>query len=245
MGILIFGELPEYKSFTSVIILLFQNGLGQWDFTIYDQLSNPLFAQTFQMIFIVVNMVMFVNLMIAILSETYQRLSSQRLGLYYDGVIEVIPAYKYKKFYGALIAACPPFNLLVLPFMPLFIYTRHPKKVRRLNNILVKVIFSPFAIIYGVFFALGNLLMMPFAYVYVLYCKIKLVFHRDLVQERYKRALSFLVYLMFGPVLLSVSQMVDIYYFFVHLFSIQTGNINSDLIRVISFEGFNTLEAIV
>jgi len=78
------------------------------------------FGEIFHIIVIILNMVLLINLVIAILSETYTRLSEQKLGLYYDGVIEVIPAYKYRKFYGALIAACPPFNLLILPFLPIF-----------------------------------------------------------------------------------------------------------------------------
>jgi hypothetical protein len=125
-------------------------------------------------------MVLLVNLIIAILSETYQRLSIQKLGLYYDGVIEVIPAYKYKKFYGALIAACPPFNLLVLPFLPFFALTNKKTKVRRLNNALVKVIFFPFALIYATLFSLINILMWPLAYVVTIYRKAKLIFVEEL-----------------------------------------------------------------
>jgi len=125
-------------------------------------------------------MVLLVNLIIAILSETYQRLSIQKLGLYYDGVIEVIPAYKYKKFYGALIAACPPFNLLVLPFLPFFALTNKKTKVRRLNNALVKVIFFPFALIYASLFSLINILMWPLAYVVTIYRKAKLIFVEEL-----------------------------------------------------------------
>ena len=81
-------------------------------------------GQVFHLIVILVNMVLLVNLVIAILSDTYQRLAHYKLGLYYDGVIEVIPAYKYKNFFGALIAACPPLNLLLLPFIPIYACTR-------------------------------------------------------------------------------------------------------------------------
>jgi hypothetical protein len=38
-------------------------------------------------------MVLMLNLIIAILSETFARLASQRLGLYYDGLIASLPAY--------------------------------------------------------------------------------------------------------------------------------------------------------
>lgn len=76
IGILIFGDMAEYGSFIKVLILFFESALGQWDFAIYDNSKYPpLFGQAFHMIVIMLNMIMFVNLMIAILSETYQRLS--------------------------------------------------------------------------------------------------------------------------------------------------------------------------
>jgi hypothetical protein len=95
-------------------------------------------------------------------------------------VIEVIPSYKYKNFFGALIAACPPFNLLVLPFVPFFACTRKKRKLRRLNNNLVKFIFFPFALIYTAIFIIGNLLLMPFAYFKTCYDKIKLNYNDDI-----------------------------------------------------------------
>lgn len=93
----------------------------------------------------------------------------------------MIPAYKYKKFYGALIAACPPFNFLVLPFLPFFAMTTKQTKVRRLNNILIKVIFFPFALIYAAVFSVCNLLMLPLAYIKTVYYKGKLIFVEELV----------------------------------------------------------------
>ena len=91
------------------------------------------FGEVFHLIIIILNMVLLLNLVISILSETYTRLSNEKLGLYYDGIIEVIPAYKYKKLYGAMIAACPPFNLLILPFLPFFWCTRKKERLRKLN----------------------------------------------------------------------------------------------------------------
>ena len=156
-----------------------------WDFSIYDHSKYPpLFGQTFHMLVIMLNMIMFVNLMVGIFSETYQRLAKQKLGLYYDGVIEVIPAYKYKKFYGALIAACPPFNLLVLPFLPFFWIARSKHTIRRLNNALVKIIFFPFALIYAMGFCAGNIVMLPFAYLFTVWTKLKIICDRHMAERR-------------------------------------------------------------
>ena len=138
------------------------------------------FGEIFHLLFTILNMVLLVNLVIAILSETYTRLSEQKLGLYYDGVIEVIPAYKYKKYYGALIAACPPFNILILPFVPIFWFKHKREGLRKLNNFLCKTIYFPFALIYTLIFIVCNIIIMPFAYIVTLIKKIKLVFNSTL-----------------------------------------------------------------
>ena len=39
VGFLIFGELPEYKNFADVMIMLFQSALGHWDLSIYANFS--------------------------------------------------------------------------------------------------------------------------------------------------------------------------------------------------------------
>jgi hypothetical protein len=76
IGILVFGSLPQYKSFPKVLILLFQSSLGIWDLTIYDDFFlGKYVGQVFHLIVILINMVLLINLVIAILSETYQRLS--------------------------------------------------------------------------------------------------------------------------------------------------------------------------
>lgn len=167
IGNILFIEVKGYENFWYVMIIFFQQSLGVFNFSDFSQMTliNPYFAQVFQLFQIVLNMILFVNLVIAILSETYIRLSEQKLGLFYDGVIEVIHAYKYKKYYGALIAAGPPFNLLVFPFLPLFIWGPKKKKLRCLNNTLASLIFLPFALLYAAFFAFCNLVLAPVAYV--------------------------------------------------------------------------------
>ena len=176
-------------------------------------------GEIYHLAVIILNMVLLINLVIAILSETYTRLSDQKLGLYYDGVIEVIPAYKYRKFYGALIAACPPFNLLIFPFLPIYAFNRKKIKLRLLNNILIKVIFAPFAIIYTTIFTGGNILMIPVAYIVTVYRKFKLIFnHTEEELHRGELVFNFFVFLIFGPALLLIGLFPDLYYFIYHLY---------------------------
>ena len=135
-------------------------------------------------------------------------------------MIEVIPAYKYKNFFGALIVACPPLNLLVFPFLPFFACTYKKQNLRRLNNVLVKFIFMPFALIYAVNFTIFNLVMMPFAYLKTCYEKGKQVFIDDSreTEEQQKSLRNFLFFLLLGIPLLLATQITDIYYFIIHLY---------------------------
>jgi hypothetical protein len=51
--------------------MFFHSAMGQWDFSIYQDMSYPLVGETFHVLFLFLNIVMFVNLIIAILQQTY------------------------------------------------------------------------------------------------------------------------------------------------------------------------------
>jgi hypothetical protein len=83
---------------TDTVILLLQTSLGSWDFNIYNELEiGSTFGIIFHVIVIIMNLILLLNLVIAILTETYIRFSKVKLGLYYDGVVDAISALKYDK----------------------------------------------------------------------------------------------------------------------------------------------------
>jgi hypothetical protein len=78
------------------------------------------FGVIFQIIVLLMNGVVLLNLIIAILANTFNIFEPKSLALYYDGIIEAIPMYKYNKTYSALNCAFPPFNCLMVPFLPFY-----------------------------------------------------------------------------------------------------------------------------
>ena len=54
-------------------------------------IAGPLFGEVWHCVFLIVNMILFINLVIAILSNTFSILHERRLALYYNGVIEAMP----------------------------------------------------------------------------------------------------------------------------------------------------------
>jgi hypothetical protein len=55
------------------------------------------------------------------MSDTYGVFVQNKLGLYFVGIIEAMPVYKTDKRYGALVSTVPPFNLMMVPFVPIFL----------------------------------------------------------------------------------------------------------------------------
>ena len=129
-GYLLFSEIESLDELFKVIVVHFELSLGNWVLSIYDEFS---LGNTFPVIFhctsVVINMILMLNLVIAILSETYARLASQRLGLYYDGLIASLPAYQYDPRWGILILVPPPFNIFTVPFILVFLCVHEKKKI--------------------------------------------------------------------------------------------------------------------
>jgi hypothetical protein len=154
--------------------VFFEASLGNWLLNIYSELTigNEV-GEIYHVIVVIVNMVLMLNLVIAILSETYARLSPQRLGLYYDSLIATLPALAYDKKYGSLILLPPPFSVLTIFLMPYFAW-KDPKdrSLKDCNKTLTKIFFLPLAMLFTIIFMTYNLLMIPLAYVRALSYKI-------------------------------------------------------------------------
>ncbi|CDW90047.1 wd-40 repeat protein [Stylonychia lemnae] len=218
MGMLLFGEIEVYDQFQDTIIMFIQSALGSWDMTIYDNLLiGPYFGKVYHIIFLVFNMVLLLNLMIAILSTTFSILQEKKLALYYDGIIEAIPQYKFDKTYGSMICAFPPINLIIFPFNLISILTKDKIFLRKLDHLLMNIAYVPVLLIILIFFIAGNAFCLPFSYLYTLYKKFKQIFIDT--KNKPVQILRFLEFLLFGLVYLGISQIFDIYVYFKHCYS--------------------------
>lgn len=150
-------------------------------------------------------MILLLNLVVAILSETYSRFSKVKLGLYYDGIVDAISCLKYDKSYGALITAVPPLNILMFLMLPVFLLTKNPRRLKKLNKNLTIVSYIPIAIVLILIFVAINLLLLPFAYVYALVHKIKLCFSTRIHRTRKSLFSDLFIFFALGIVFLSIS----------------------------------------
>ena len=176
------------------------------------------------------------NFIIAILSDTYSKLSTQSLGIYYDGIISRIPVYEYDARYGGLIMGTPPMNVLAVPLLPVYFFVKNQDTLISLNDKFTRVQYLPLAIIFTAIFAVLNLCIVPFAYLSALIKKVNLALNR---QERLQSELSkhtevdnpfsdFGLFLLLGLPMLVVSALLDTLYFM--------GNLYRDDVKELGYE---------
>lgn len=126
------------------------------------------------------NIVIILNLVIAILATTYNELNQYKRGLFFDTVVKTIPIYKTNKTYGALVCAYPPLNVLMLTLTPVYFLFdltmgKNAKVTRMFNWSLQVLFYLPILALATGVFILFNLLCLPIAYIAALITKYRLL----------------------------------------------------------------------
>ena len=165
-------------------------------------------------------MLLLLNLVIAIMSDTYSRYAALKLGLYSQGIIEAIPSYKNDKRYGGLIVMIPPFNIISFFLLPFF-HCKARHKLESFNSKVCKTVYLPFGSAFTLVFFSLCVILTPLAW-------IKIVFHKFLLAKRTGYclyALHGILYIFFGLPILLITAMTDSYWFFKHAFLWRTNRV--------------------
>jgi len=228
VAILCFGEIEFFYNLFDVLIMFFESGLGAWDYSLYHGYNDdqePLdtlyyIGVLFQCLFLLINLVLMLNFVIAILTNTFAELDTVKTGLFYQQLINIFPVYDWDDKYGYILCAQSPLNV----FLPLMVpwtvlYSQDDEALMKLNQRFALVFYLPFAVGLTLFFAVVNILLVPVAYGTQL---IRLFFSIFLVgdlKDVIKRILTTVKFGIFGPILLGISIIVDPIVFFQHLFN--------------------------
>lgn len=159
---LLFQELPEFKNVGEASKTLFASSLGGFNYSIFDDMQDlsPTVGYVFLTIFLIFTMIMLMNFLIAILSNTYTVFNDVKNALYLRKVLYLRQRYNYDRYYSAMIYATPPLNLISFFMMPFIIYCKS-RKFNRVLLIIQYILIGAFSVL---LFFLGSLVMAPFAY---------------------------------------------------------------------------------
>lgn len=228
---LIFGDLPSFQNFFSSLQIFFEAALGSWDANVYrgnDIYGEPLtelriIGLVFNMIFLLINMVLLLNFVIAILSATFTKFEDKQLGLYYEVIVAMFPAMEYEERYGAVVCSQAPFNLLILPFQIITFIPMSEESLKLFNLFLCHVLYLPIGVVVTICFAIMDLAIMPWAYIGHTFTLIKTITDSDEtmdeLSEKVRRVFTIIKFIMLGPIILPLSIILDMMKFWWNLYT--------------------------
>ncbi len=123
-----FVEFPEYSSLWNAIVTLYAAALGDFQFSTLSSVRGDLFL----MVYLLVNLVLMLNLLIAILSNTYTIYDKHSAGLYLQEVLMHYEYYAHDPYSSCIATTSFPMMLGNLIFAPFVL----PSRSRKLNDFL-------------------------------------------------------------------------------------------------------------
>lgn len=128
----------------------FEAALGSWSMTKFCDVGDEWLCNegmVFMFVLLSVNMVLILNLVIAILSSVYAYFEGKRLGLYYEVLVSKFCAMEYDERYGSVACAQPPLNLMIFPAQWIIIFPLPDSFLRTYNEILCFLLYLPISAI--------------------------------------------------------------------------------------------------
>lgn len=212
IGTLLFASTDGYSSFYEALLTLFASALGGFDFSALDGSNkNRYIRDAFLVVFLILNLVLMLNLLIAILSSTYAQLEDKKLVLYINEILKLRSTLEYDKRCSSLVSTFPPWNVITLLFMPFLLFFRKPVK---LNSILFHIEYLPMLLLLFTAYLTMNAIIMPFAYLKGIFVCLQLVFKRNMETSISFRLMKLLVFTVLGIPILMANLCADIIVFF-------------------------------
>jgi hypothetical protein len=117
-------------------------------------------------VLIMFNIIVF-NLIIAMLSNTYNIFDSKSNGLYLSKILNTRDEMSYDESYGAYLTGLPIINVLQIPGIPISVFkSRHDPLVKQVNLIIMKLQYFMFMTIFFVYFSILSVVLIPVAYIF-------------------------------------------------------------------------------
>ena len=91
------------------------------------------FGKVYILITVVLFLVLMLNLIIAILSNTFNQYESLSTGLFLTKILSTRDQFESDEYYGAFISGLVPFNIIVIPFAPIAFFMKKSQKLKMLN----------------------------------------------------------------------------------------------------------------
>lgn len=145
----------------------FTTSLGEFNLSQYDEMVGwqRFYGMGLHVIVLFVNMILMINLLIAIMSDQYSLMQEVRTGLFWGQVINEMPKLQYDSYYGMLNIFPFFFYWLSFLLLPCLLCIKDRRKLLKINQVSYHIVYFPLSLILLAVFVAVNLALLPLAYV--------------------------------------------------------------------------------
>ena len=218
-----FYEKSKFISTTESFFTLFEASLGNFDFEYLNETQshdNYWVRRIFMVFFLLLNMILLMNFLIAILSNVYSIYVSKSSSLYMVEIVKLKNIFANDETYGCLISAPNPISLIFsVPATITFLVTSgcsNRKSIhKRINRVFIKLEYFLVFLLELAFYIVLNGMLIPIVYIKWVVLKFILIFRAG-ERSKGQKSRETLIFLLLGLIILLFNYFSDIYYFFVH-----------------------------
>ena len=209
VGVFVFQDIEKMETLPKSLLFFIDAAFGGYDLGVFDifepdRMFLKWFGIIFILIFVFLNLLILLNILIAMMADTYSLMTSVRKGLYNGNIIRAVPAYKTNKVYGGLLILIPPFSILSFLLLPFYLLIKDHEKLKFLTNTVFMTLYTVVAFFLSIYYIICNAIMMPFAY-------LKTIVHKlNLLRMKKVSCADCLFYVLIGLPLLLVAQLTDL-----------------------------------
>lgn len=172
-------------------------------------------GKLYMMSIVVIFNILLINLMIAILANTYNIFDERSEGLYMAKILTSRDMYNFHESYGNFLLTMPGINMVQIIMFPVTLVTRmNDPMLNKLNNMFMMLQYDLFMLLFFVCFCIGTIVVMPFAWIVGCLDKSKLLG----TVEGQGPLINLVSFILFGPLILSFDFLADMYYFWMNNF---------------------------
>jgi hypothetical protein len=243
IALFVFSEVKVMATLPDSMLYFINASFGGYDLSVFNIYApdRPFirgFGIGFILVFVFLNMLILLNVLIAMMADTYSLMTSLRKGLYNNGIIRQVVAYKPRKDYGGLLINVPPFSVIAFILLPVYIFVKDRAVLEKLTYGFSFAFYSFVLLILSIYYIIANLVMTPFAYLFTTAHKMSLLCKGRI------HACTFLLQLLAGLPMLIVAQFTDLFTFVCVSFTTRK-LYQSDEIHVLTIQQFNYFNKIL
>lgn len=160
--------------------------------------------------------VLLLNLIIAILANTYNLFDARSNGLFLSKILISRDEMIYDDNYGAFLVQMPPLNVIQLPFfLPALFLRRGSTLLYNLNRYCMRLQYCMFMLLFFSIYLAVSMVLFPLALLIGIADKLKTIGAQKSENER---LLNNVLFLPFGAAILAFDFLADIWYFWMNSF---------------------------